>query len=176
MGHLAQLGDVGDAEQGVVHGLGVDDLSVGVLGEGFLHSVEVLHVDEGGLNVELFQVVGHEGEGAAIGGHGADDVVAGFYFVDEGGGDGSKAGTGDPSGLGAFHGCEGLAEGEVGGVPVTAVEEEAFGFAVEGLGHEVCLGEGEGCTVADGGVHAAVGIAAVNTLDGCCGIEFFHVV
>ena len=57
---------------------------------------------------------------------------------------------------------------------MAAVEEETFGFAVEGLGHEVCLGEGECCTVADGGVHAAVGVAAIKTLDSGCGVEFFH--
>ncbi len=175
MGHLAQLGDVGDAEQGVVHGFGVDDLGVGVLGKGFLDGIEVLHVDEGGFDTKFLEVVGHEGEGAAIGGHGADNVVAAFDLVEQGTGDGCEAGAGDPGCLGAFHGREGLAEGEVGGVPVAAVEKVALGFAVEGFGHEVCLGEGEGGAVADGGVDTTVGVAAVETLDGCCGIEFFHV-
>ena len=172
--HLAQLGDVGDAEQGVVHGLGIDDLGVGVLVEGFLDGLEVLHVDEGGLDVEFLEVVGHEGEGAAVGGHGADDMVASLHFVDEGAGDSGKAGTGDPSGLGAFHSGEALAEGEVGGVPVTAVEEVALSFAVEGFGHEVSLRKGECCTVANGGVHATVGVASINALDSGSGIEFFH--
>ncbi len=145
-----------------------------MLGEGFLDGVDVLHVDESGLDVEFLEVVGHKGKGATIGGHGTDDVVAGFDFVDEGAGDGCQARTGDPSGFGAFHGCKSLAEGEIGGVPVAAVEEVAFGFAVEGFGHEVCLGEGESGAVANGGIDTTVGIAAIDTLDGCCGIEFFH--
>ena len=91
MSDLRQLGHVGDAEQRVVHRLGVEDLGVGVLGDGFLHGVEVLHVDEGGVDVEFLEVVGHEGEGAAVGGHAGDDMVAGVDFVEQGAGDGSKA-------------------------------------------------------------------------------------
>ena len=108
---FAELGDVGDAEHGVVHGLCVEDLGVGVFVECTFDGLEVLHVDEGGVDTEFGQVVGHEGEGAAVGGHGADDVVARLHFVDEGAGDGGKAGAGDPGCLGAFHGSEGLAEG-----------------------------------------------------------------
>ena len=174
MGHFAQFGHIGDAEQGVVHGLGVDNLGVGVLGQSFAHCIEVLHVDESGLHVEFLEVVGQEGEGAAIGGHGAYDVVAGFHFVNQGAGDGCQARTCNPSGFGAFHCCQRLAEGEVGGVPVAAVEEEALGFAVECLGHEVCLGKGECGAVADSGVNTTVGVAAVKTLDSGCGIEMFH--
>ena len=174
MGHLAQLGDIGDAEQGVVHGFGVDDLGVGMLGEGFLHALKVLHVHEGAADVELLQVIGHEGEGAAVGGHAGHDVVAGADFVQQGAGDGGKTATGDPSHLGAFHSGEALAESEVGGVPMTAVEEVALGLAVESLGHEVCLGEGEGGAVADCGVHAAVGVAAIDALNSGCGIKFVH--
>ena len=90
MGHLAQLGHIGDAEQGVIHGLGVDDLGIGVLGEGFLHGVEVLHVDERAVHVELLEIVGHEGEGATIGGHGSHDMIAGFHLMEQGAGDGSQ--------------------------------------------------------------------------------------
>ena len=82
-----------------------------MLVEGFLDGGEVLHVDEGGFDTKLGQVVGEECEGAAVGGHGADDVVASLDFVDERAGDGGEARAGDPGGLGAFHGGESLAEG-----------------------------------------------------------------
>jgi hypothetical protein len=96
--------------------------------------------------------------------------------MQQGAGDGGQTGTGNPGHLGAFHGGEALAEGEVGGIPVAAVEEVTPGLTVEGLGHEVCLGEGEGGAVADCGVHTTVGVAAIDTLDSGCGIKFAHVV
>ena len=174
MGHLAQLGHIGDAEQGVVHGLGVHDLGVGMLVEGFLHGIEVLHVDESHVDTELLNPVVHEGEGATVGGHAGHDVVAALHLVQQGAGDGGQTAAGDPSHLGAFHSGKALAESEVGGVPVTAVEEVALGLAVESLGHQVCLGESESGGVTDCGVHAAVGVAAIDALNSGCGIKFVH--
>ena len=174
MGHLAQFGDVGDAEQGVVHRFGVDDLCVGMLGKGFLDSIEVLHIHEGSADVELLQVVGHKSEGAAIGGHRSDDVVACVDFVEKGAGDSSEAGACNPSHISAFHSGKTLTESKVGGVPVTAVEEVALGFAVEGLSHKMSFGESESGAVADCGVNTTVGIASVDALDCCCRIKFLH--
>ncbi len=57
---------------------------------------------------------------------------------------------------------------------MAAVEEIALGFAVEGLGHKMSLGESEGCTVADCGVNTTVGIASIDALDCCCRIKFLH--
>jgi hypothetical protein len=101
-------------------------------------------------------------------------MVTGFHLMQQGAGDGGKTGTGHPGHLGAFHGGKTLAKSQVGGIPVAAVEEIALGFAVEGLGHEVGLREGEGGAVADCGVHTTVGIAAIDTLNSGCGIKFVH--
>ena len=156
MGNLAQLGHVGDAQQGVVHRLGVDHLRIGMGGKSLLHGLKVLHVDKGRLDIELLQVVGHEGKCAAIGSHAGHNVVARIHLVEQSAGDGCQSRTCYPSHLGAFHSGQCLAESQIGGVPVAAVEEVAFGFAVESLGHQMSFGECECGTVADGWVNAAV--------------------
>ena len=101
MGNLGEFRNVGDTEQRVVHRLGVENLGVGA--DGLLHGVKILEVDESDVHVELLEVVVHEGEGAAVGGHAGDDVVTALHFVQKGAGDGGHAGTGSPSQLGAFH-------------------------------------------------------------------------
>ena len=103
-------------------------------------------------------------------------MIAGFHLMEQGAGDGSQTGTGHPGSLGAFHGGQALAEGEVGGVPVAAVEEIALGLTVESLGHQVSLRESKGGAVADCGVHTTVGIASVDALDCGCRVEFVHVI
>ena len=102
VGNLRQLGKVGDTQQRVVHRLGVEHL--GVRTDGLLHGVEVLHVHESDIHVEFLEVVVQEGEGAAVGGHAGDDVVAALHLVQQGDGDGGHAGTGRPGQLSAFDG------------------------------------------------------------------------
>ncbi len=170
--YLAQFGQIGDAQQGVVHGLGVEHLGVGAYGG--LHVVQFLEVDEGDFHVVFLQPVVEEGEGAAVGGHAGHNVVAAVHFVQQSGGDGCHAGAGAPGCFGAFHGCQSLAECHGGGVPMTAVEEETFGLAVERVGHQLGFGEIERGGVVNRRVHTTVGVVGAHALDSGSGIEFAH--
>ena len=166
-------GHVGDVNQRVADGLDVPELGV-LLGGGH-EGVDVVVLDEGGLDAQVTEGVQEDVPGAAVQGVGGDDVVAGAHDVGEGqdlrgvaGGDGDGAlraldgghagGHGVGGGVGqAAVDVAGLGQGKLGGAVLGGVKLEGGG-GVDGQGSRAGRGVGRQAGVDLEGVKVLGGV------------------
>ena len=155
VGDLGDGVDVGDVGVGVAEGLEVDERRV-VL-DGTLDLVEVVGVNEGGLDAELGERVLEQVVGAAVDGLLGHDVVAGLGERLDGVGDGGGAGGNGKAGRATLERGDAVLEDALRGVGQAAVdvagvsEAKAVG-GVLGVAEDVARGlvDGHGARVGGG--------------------------
>ena len=159
-------GDVGHVDQRVADGLDVPELGV-LLGSGH-EGVDVVVLDEGGLDAEVAQGVQEDVPGTAVERVGGDDVVAGAHDVGEGQDLGGVAGgDGDGAG-GALDGGHAGGDRVGGGVGQAAVDVARLGEGELGGGVRggVELERGRGVDRQRRGAGGRVGLEAGVDLEG----------
>ena len=169
--HAAEFGNVCHLQDGIGHGLEVEDFGL-AFHNGVLHALQIVNVHEGGGDVGCpGEEMREQGVGTAVERVGGHHVSAGAAELEEDGGDGGHAAGGAVGGLGAFHGGHEAAQVQHCGVEVAAVDEEvAVGtqLAGEHSAEGLWLHDRERGGGLDGHVDAAV-LPELVTREGQCG-------